>query len=501
MTQNTPEETTQRTRQDSVASLRQLNILPYSTAHPPSHTTAQARDILAGQDSTAESQTVSLVGRVAAQRMMGKAAFVDLRDGVGTLQLYVRRDELGEQFYDDVFRPHIDLGDYLYVRGFLFVTRTGEPCLHVQQCTLLTKSVRSLPVVKSRDGEVFDDVSDPEFRYRQRYVDLAIHPDVREVFVQRARIISHLRRLLEEAGYIEVETPVLQPVYGGAHARPFTTHHNSLNMPLYLRISNELYLKRLIVGGFDGVFEIGKDFRNEGFSRYHNPEFTMIELYVANRDYRWMLAFTQSLIRDLATHLHGRAALPLPDGQWLEMPEHFAQETFYGAIETRTGLQLRNMTIDGLAEVVDSLGLSVEPDAQEGRMLDVIFSAVVEPTLIEATFIVDYPRALSPLARAHDDTPDLVARFELFMLGKEVGNAFSELNDPQEQRRRLEVQAELRNDEEHMMVDEDYLRALEYGMPPTAGLGIGIDRLVMMLLGQQSIKEVILFPQLRPEST
>lgn len=499
MTQNTPE-TTQRTRRDSVEALQQLNVSPYTTAHPPSHTTTQARDILAGQDEQAEAQTVSLVGRVAAERMMGKAAFVDLRDGAGTLQLYVRRDELGEQFYDEVFRPHIDLGDYLYVSGFLFVTRTGEPCLHVQQCVLLTKSVRSLPVVKSRDGEVFDDVSDPEFRYRQRYVDLAIHPDVRDVFIQRARIISHLRRLLEDAGYIEVETPVLQPVYGGAHARPFTTHHNSLNMPLYLRISNELYLKRLIVGGFDGVFEICKDFRNEGFSRYHNPEFTMIELYVANRDYRWMMAFTESLIRALATHLHGRAALPLPDGQWMEMPDGFAQETFYGAIEARTGLRLRHMATDELMQVVESLALSVEPDAQQGRLLDVIFSAVVEPTLVAPTFIVDYPRVLSPLARAHDDEPDLVARFELFMLGKEVGNAFSELNDPQEQRRRLQAQAELRDDEERMMVDEDYLRALEYGMPPTAGLGIGIDRLVMMLLGQQSIKEVILFPQLRPES-
>ncbi len=407
---------------------------------------------------------------------------------------------LGEDFYDEVFRSCIDLGDHVYVSGELFVTRSGAPCLRVDEAAVLTKSMRPLPVVKSQGDRVFDDVSDLEHRYRERHVDLAIHPHVRDVFVGRSRMISRMRRWLEDRGYLEVETPVLQPVYGGAHARPFTTWHNTLGQELYLRIADELYLKRLIVGGFEGVFEIAKNFRNEGVSRAHNPEFTMLELYVAHRDLDWMMGLVEQLLAELATTLHGVAEVPDPDDPEgsIALGGPFARERFFDAIASRSGLELRGVGVDGLREAALSLGLPEEGSA--GRLLDVIFSHVVEPTLREPTFVTDYPTALSPLARPQDDAPDLVDRFELFVRGRELGNAFQELADPDVQRARFEEQARARadGDEEAPPIDEDYLCALEYGMPPTVGLGIGVDRLAMLMLGQTSIRDVLLFPAMRP---
>jgi lysyl-tRNA synthetase class 2 len=489
----------QNPRGRSLERMRELGVTPYALPRAPSHTTAQALALLEG--GAHEGVAVSLAGRVMARRVMGRSAFVDLHDASGALQLHLRRDVLGERFYDEVFRGCVDLGDHLHVGGELFVTRSGEPCLRVDEATVLTKSLRPLPVVKSQGDRVFDDVSDVELRYRQRHVDLAIHPRVREVFVGRSRMISRMRRWLEDRGYLEVETPVLQPVYGGAHARPFTTWHNTLGQELYLRIADELYLKRLIVGGFEGVFEIAKNFRNEGVSRAHNPEFTMLELYVAHQDLEWMMRLVEGLLADLAVTLHGAPEVPDaadPDAS-IDLSGPFARERFFEAIAARSGLELRGAGHAELREAARGLGLPAE--GSQGKLLDVIFSHVVEPTLLEPTFVTDYPTVLSPLARPQDDAPDLVDRFELFVRGRELGNAFQELADPAAQRARFEEQARARaeGDDEAPPIDEDYLRALEYGMPPTVGLGIGVDRLAMLMLGQASIRDVLLFPAMRPE--
>jgi lysyl-tRNA synthetase class 2 len=449
-----------------------------------------------------EPLTVSLAGRMMTRRIMGKAAFFDLQDATGTIQVYVRRDDMPDGFYNEVFKRLLDIGDILGVRGFAFRTRTGEISIHAEELVLLSKSLRPLPVVKEQEGRIYNEVTDKEFRYRQRYVDLIVNPPVRDVFRKRARAISAIRTFLDDRGYVEVETPVLQPVYGGASARPFTTHHNALDMPLYLRIADELYLKRLIVGGFDGVYEISKDFRNEGLSRFHNPEFTMLELYVAYKDYRWMMDLVEQMITHVARQVNGTPSVSA-GGETISFDQPWRRLPLFDAIEERTGVDMRELGRDELAESASSLGLEIDPTMGSGKIIDEVFGAFVEPHLIQPTFITDYPISLSPLAKRHRSADGLVERFEAICNGKEICNAFSELNDPLDQRERFESQARLRaaGDEEAMQVDEDFLRALEYGMPPCAGLGVGIDRLVMLLTGAESIRDVILFPLLRPESS
>jgi len=456
---------------------------------------------------------VSIAGRITGLRVMGGSAFFDLRDESGTIQVYVRSQDLGEAFYEEVFTELFDIGDIVGVEGFVFRTGMGEVTVRAADAfQLLAKSLRPPPPVKEvtdEDGNVeerYYEVTDKEFRYRQRYVDLFVNPDTRDVFRQRAELLSTMRGFLDDRGYLEVETPVLQPVYGGATARPFKTHHNALDMPLYLRIADELYLKRLLVGGIDGVYEIGKDFRNEGLSRFHNPEFTMMECYVAYKDYRWMMDTTEELLRTVAGALHDAHTIAF-EGHEIDWGGDWARVPFFEAIEEATGFDLYQKDADRVYEVADAeLGLDeVDPDMDLGALLDEIFSETVEPTLIQPTFVTDYPVELSPLAKTHREKEGLVERFELVVAGREIANAFSELNDPQDQRERFEAQARQRAAEVDAdvdpadLIDEDFLRALEYGMPPAAGLGIGVDRLTMLLTGQASIRDVILFPLLRPE--
>ena len=445
--------------------------------------------------------TVSIAGRIMKKRVMGKASFIDVLDSSGTIQVYVARDDLPEGYYNKVFKKLLDLGDIVGVEGYVFRTKTQHVSVHATRLEILAKALRPMPIVKEKDGTVYNEVTDKEFRYRQRYVDLFVNPSVRETFVKRARLITALRTFLDNRGYLEVETPVLQPIYGGASARPFTTHHNALNMELFLRIADELYLKRLIVGGFDGVYEISKDFRNEGLSRFHNPEFTMMELYVAYKDYQWMMDLVEEMVEHVAQALHGKAEAKVGDNvisfvrPWKRIP-------LLEAIKEKTGYDLYSKSRDELAEVGKKLNLEIDSTMGSGKIIDEIFGEFVEPTLIQPTFITDYPVELSPLAKRHRDKEGLVERFEVICNGKELCNAFSELNDPEDQRERFEDQARLKDggDDEAMAIDEDYLRALEYGMPPTAGLGIGIDRLTMLMTGQPSIRDVILFPLLRPEA-
>jgi len=445
---------------------------------------------------------VSIAGRMMSKRIMGKAAFFDLQDSEGTIQVYARRDDLPEGFYNEVFKKLLDIGDIVGVVGFVFRTKMGEVSVHATRLEILAKSLRPLPVVKEQEGRVYNEVTDKEFRYRQRYVDLIVNPQVRDVFRQRARMITTMRRFLDEKGYLEVETPVLQPIYGGAAARPFTTYHNALDHPLFLRIADELYLKRLLVGGFEGVYEISKDFRNEGLSRFHNPEFTMMELYVAYRDYKWMMDLVEEMITHIATELHGKPQVEV-GGNIISFERPWKRIALFEAIEEKTGVNLRGLSRDDLEGAAKRLGVEVDDTMGSGKIIDEIFGELVEPDLIQPTFITDYPVELSPLAKRHRSEPGLVERFEVICNGKEICNAFSELNDPLDQRARFEEQARLRSegDEEAMQLDEDYLRALEYGMPPAAGLGIGIDRLAMLMTGQESIRDVILFPLLRPETS
>lgn len=443
---------------------------------------------------------VSVAGRMMTQRIMGKAAFFNLHDETGKIQVYVRRDDLPEGYYNDVFKKRYDLGDIVGVSGFVFRTKTGELSIHAERLELLTKTLRPLPIVKETEEKSYGGLEDKELRYRQRYADLAIHPEVREVFRKRSQLISAMRRFLDENGCLEVETPALQPIYGGAAARPFTTHHNALDMELFMRISDELYLKRLIVGGYDRVYEIAKNFRNEGLSRFHNPEFTMMEVYVAFQDYQWMMDFVEQMIRYIATELHGKPEVQVGD-HLISFAEPFKRVTMFEAIAEKTGYNLYGKTRDEIAEIAKKLHIQVDASMGSGKLIDEIFGAYVEHTLIQPTFITDYPVELSPLAKRHRNDPNLVERFELICNGKEICNAFSELNDPIDQRERFESQTRLKSggDDEAMMMDEDYLRALEYGMPPTAGLGVGIDRLTMIMTNQESIRDVILFPLLRPE--
>ena len=454
------------------------------------------------QEGAAPPYRVSLAGRMMSRRVMGKASFFDLHDATGRIQVYVRRDDLPEGFYNQVFKRLLDIGDLVGIEGFVFRTRMGEVTVHAERLELLSKALRPLPVVKEQEGTVYNEVTDKEFRYRQRYVDLAINPDVRTVFRQRAQMITALRRFLDARGYVEVETPALQPLYGGAAARPFITHHNALNMELFLRIADELYLKRLIVGGFEGVYEIAKDFRNEGLSRFHNPEFTMLELYVAYKDYAWMMDLVEEMVEYVATDLHGTPEVQV-GAHTISFARPWPRLPMLEAIEEKTGHDLFGKGRDELAAIARGLGLDIDSTMGSGKIIDEIFGEFVEPHLIQPTFITDYPVELSPLAKRHRSKPGLVERFEAIVGGKELCNAFSELNDPADQRARFEEQARLRadGDDEAMQLDEDYLRALEYGMPPTAGLGVGVDRLAMLMTNQDSIRDVILFPLLRPEGT
>ena len=486
-------------RREELDQLRKLGIEPYPHGYERD---AFSSDILSAFNDGEPQRIVSVAGRIMSLRKMGKASFCHIQDSKGKIQIYLKKDDLGDIY--DAFRL-LDIGDIIGVKGFIFRTKMGEVSVHAQELKLLTKSLRPLPVVKEKTDEagnkiVFDPFADKELRYRQRYVDLVVNPAVRDVLTKRTMILRAIRKFLDEKSYLEVETPVLQPLYGGASARPFVTHHNTLDMPLYLRIADELYLKRLIVGGYDGVYEIAKDFRNEGMDRTHNPEFTMMEVYVAYRDYLWMMGLVEQMIHSVAIALNGNAKVKLGE-QDIDFTPPWKRLTMFGAIEEYTGLKLQGKDEVQLRSVAKEIHVEIEPAAGPGKIVDEIFSVKVQPHLIQPTFIMDYPVEMSPLAKKHRSEAGLVERFEGIVNGQEICNAFSELNDPLDQRARFEDQVRLkeRGDDEAQALDEDFLRALEYGMPPTAGLGIGIDRLTMVLTGQESIRDVIFFPQMKPE--
>jgi lysyl-tRNA synthetase class 2 len=449
-------------------------------------------------------QDISIAGRIMTRRIMGNASFAELQDSTGRIQLYFKRDDLCEgedkTIYNTLFKKLLDIGDIIGVKGFVFTTQMGETTIHVKEFKLLCKSLKPLPVVKEKDGVTYDAFTDPEQRYRQRYVDMIVNPQVRETFVKRSKLVNTMRSFLNEKGYLEVETPILQPIYGGAAARPFKTYHNSLDTTLYLRIANELYLKRLIVGGYDGVYEFSKDFRNEGMDRFHNPEFTQMELYVAYKDYEWMMNTVEEMVERIALDLHGTTEVKVGDNI-INFKRPWKRFTMYEGIQHFTGIDISTMDEAQLRDVACKLEVKIDDTMGRGKLIDSIFGEKCEPNLIQPTFITDYPVEMSPLAKKHRSKEGLVERFEAICNGKEICNAFSELNDPIDQRNRFEAQLELgkRGDEEAMVLDDDFLRAIEYGMPPTAGLGIGIDRLAMVMTNSQSIQDVLFFPQMRPE--
>ena len=451
-------------------------------------------------------KNISIAGRLMSRRIMGKAAFAELQDSSGRIQLYFNRDEIcqGEDktMYNTVFKKLLDIGDFVGIKGHVFTTKVGEISIHVEEFKVLTKTLRPLPLPKvDTEGNVFDSFTDPEKRYRQRYVDLVVNPQVKDAFVKRTKLTNSMRDYLNGKGYLEVETPILQPIYGGAAARPFKTHHNTLDMPLYLRIANELYLKRLIVGGFDGVYEFSKDFRNEGMSRFHNPEFTQVELYVAYKDYEWMMNLVEEMVEKIAIDLHGTTEVQVGN-HTINFQRPWKRFSMYEVIEHFTGIDISEMEEAEMAQTAKKLGVEVDKSMGRGKLIDEIFGEKCESQLIQPTFITDYPIEMSPLAKKHRTHKGLVERFEAICNGKEICNAFSELNDPIDQRARFEEQLELakRGDHEAMVLDEDFLRAIEYGMPPTAGLGIGIDRLSMIMTNSNSIQDVLFFPQMKPEN-
>jgi lysyl-tRNA synthetase, class II len=452
-----------------------------------------------------ELKNLSIAGRIMSRRIMGNASFAEIQDAKGRIQVYFRRDDIcqGEDktLYNTVFKKLLDIGDIIGVKGYAFKTQLGEISIHVTEFKVLSKSLRPLPIVKEKDGVVYDAFSDPELRYRQRYVDLIVNHHVKDTFIKRTQLTNSMREYLNAKGYLEVETPILQPLYGGAAARPFKTHHNTLDMTLYLRIANELYLKRLIVGGFDGVYEFSKDFRNEGMSRFHNPEFTQMELYVAYKDYDWMMDLVEEMVEKIAMDLHGTTEVKVGD-HLINFKRPWKRFSMYEAIQHFTGIDISNMSESEMRSAAEKLGIKTDDSMGRGKLIDEIFGETCEHKLIQPTFITDYPVEMSPLAKKHRSKPGLVERFEAICNGKEICNAFSELNDPIDQRKRFEEQLELgkRGDEEAMQLDEDFLRAIEYGMPPTAGLGIGIDRLSMIMTNSPSIQEVLFFPQMRPEA-
>jgi lysyl-tRNA synthetase class 2 len=491
-------------RRNSLAELRSLGIEPYPAAEYSVNATAD--EILENYSPEAcNYRDVSIAGRIMSRRIMGNASFAELQDATGRIQLYIKRDELcpGEDktLYNTVFKRLLDIGDIIGVKGYVFVTRMGETSVHVRELAVLSKSLRVLPVVKEKDGQVFDAFTNPEQRYRMRYVDLLVNPQVKDTFLKRTRIINTMREFFNSKGYIEVDTPVLQPIPGGASARPFITHHNALDIPLYLRIANELYLKRLIVGGFDGVYEFSRNFRNEGMDRTHNPEFTVMEIYVAYKDYNWMMDFTEEMIERVAMTLHGTTKVTAGDRE-IDFKRPFRRLSMLEAIKEYAGVDISGMDEEQLRETCRRLNIPVDETMGKGKLIDAVFGEKCEEHLIQPTFIIDYPVEMSPLCKRHRSKPELTERFELFVNRKELCNAYSELNDPVDQLERFQEQLKLseKGDDEAMFIDTDFVRALEYGMPPTSGMGIGVDRLVMMMTGQSSIQEVLLFPQMKPES-
>ncbi|MHA7111323.1 lysine--tRNA ligase [Sunxiuqinia elliptica] len=490
-------------RRNSMAKLRELGIEPYPAEEYPVN--AKTAEIKAGFDPEKKNyQEVVLAGRIMSRRIMGKASFAELQDDTGRIQLYLNRDEIcpeeDKTMYNDVFKKLLDIGDIIGVKGFAFITQVGEKSIHVKEITVLGKSLRPLPIVKEKDGKTYDAFTDPEQRYRQRYVDLVVNPQVKDVFIKRTKIMNTMREMFNEKGYLEVETPILQAIPGGAAARPFITHHNSLNIPLYLRIANELYLKRLIVGGFEGVYEFAKDFRNEGMDRTHNPEFTAMEIYVAYKDYKWMMDFTEEMVERVALALHDKTEVQLGD-KVIDFKRPYPRVTMRDAILEHTGHDIAGKNEEELREICKALDIETDPSMGKGKLIDELFGEKCEHNYIQPTFIIDYPVEMSPLTKKHRDNPELTERFELMVNGKEIANAYSELNDPIDQRERFEDQLQLseKGDDEAMFIDQDFLRALEYGMPPTSGMGIGIDRLTMFMTNSPSIQDVLFFPQMKPE--
>lgn len=479
-----------------------MGIDPYPAAEFP--TNAFSTEIKADYQDGGEKREVVIAGRMMTRRVMGKASFVELQDSKGRIQVYVTRDDIcpdeNKDLYNVVFKRLLDIGDFIGVRGFVFKTQTGEISVHAQSLTLLSKALKPLPIVKYKDGVAYDKFDDPELRYRQRYVDLIVNDGVKDTFLQRATVLRTLRKVLDEAGYTEVETPTLQAIAGGASARPFITHFNALNTDMYMRIATELYLKRLIVGGFEGVYEIGKNFRNEGMDRNHNPEFTCMELYVQYKDYNWMMSFTEKLLETICIAVNGSAEREV-DGQMISFKAPYRRLPILDAIKEKTGYDLNGKNEDEIREICKKLGMEVDESMGKGKLIDEMFGEFCEGTFIQPTFITDYPVEMSPLTKMHRSKPGLTERFELMVNGKELANAYSELNDPIDQEERFREQMKLadKGDDEAMIIDQDFLRALQYGMPPTSGIGIGIDRLVMLMTGKTFIQEVLFFPQMKPE--
>lgn len=489
-------------RRQSLQELRNMGIDPYPAAEFP--TNAFSTEIKADYQDSEEKREVVIAGRMMTRRVMGKASFVELQDSKGRIQVYVTRDDIcpdeNKDLYNVVFKRLLDIGDVIGIKGFVFKTQTGEISVHAQSLTLLSKALKPLPIVKYKDGVAYDKFDDPELRYRQRYVDLIVNDGVKDTFLQRATVLRTMRKVLDEAGYTEVETPTLQAIAGGASARPFITHFNALNTDMYMRIATELYLKRLIVGGFEGVYEIGKNFRNEGMDRNHNPEFTCMELYVQYKDYNWMMAFTEKLLETICIAVNGSAEREI-DGQTISFKAPYRRLPILDAIKEKTGYDLNEKTEDEIREICKKLDMEVDESMGKGKLIDEIFGEFCEGTFIQPTFITDYPVEMSPLTKMHRSKPGLTERFELMVNGKELANAYSELNDPIDQEERFKEQMKLadKGDDEAMIIDQDFLRALQYGMPPTSGIGIGIDRLVMLMTGKTFIQEVLFFPQMKPE--
>jgi len=493
----------EQVRRNSMEELRKMGIDPYPAQLFEVNVTAKG--ILENYEKRKlDYKNISIAGRIMSRRVMGNASFAEIQDVTGKIQLYIKRDEIcpGEDksLYNKAFKKHLDIGDIIGVKGYVFTTKVGEISIHVSELVVLCKSLKPLPIVKEKEGSVYDAFTDPEQRYRQRSVDLIVNPEVKEAFIKRSSLINIMRTFLLDKGYLEVETPILQPIYGGAAARPFKTHHNTLDIPLYLRIANELYLKRLIVGGLEGVFEFAKDFRNEGMSRFHNPEFTQMELYVAYKDYDWMMDLVEEMVEDIAVGLLGKTEVEVGD-HLINFQRPWKRLTMVDAIKEHTGIDISSMDEKELGATAKKLGISIDKKMGKGKLIDEIFGEKVEHLLIQPTYITDYPVEMSPLAKKHRDKEGFVERFELICNGKELCNAFSELNDPIDQRERFEDQLKLgeRGDEEAMVLDEAFLQSIEYGMPPTAGLGIGIDRLTMIMTNSKSIQDVIFFPQMRPK--
>ncbi len=492
-------------RRNSLEELNKLGINAFpAEEYEITHYSEDIKKTFAENEEDASLKEVSIAGRIMSRRIMGSASFAELKDQQGRIQIYFRRDDICEgddkTMYNTVFKKLLDIGDIIGIKGYVFKTQMGETSVYVKEFKILTKSLKPLPIVKEKDGKVYDAFSDAEQRYRQRYVDLIVNDQVKDTFLKRTKVINTMRNFFNEKDYLEVETPILQSIPGGAAARPFITHHNALNIPLYLRIANELYLKRLIVGGFDGVYEFAKDFRNEGMDRTHNPEFTVMEIYVAYKDYKWMMDFTEEMIERVALALHGTTKVQVGDKE-IDFKRPFKRISMIDSIKEYTGIDISGMNEEQLFSVCEDLGVETDPSMGKGKLIDEIFGEKCEGNYIQPTFITDYPVEMSPLCKKHRENPELTERFELMVNGKELANAYSELNDPIDQLERFQDQLKLsaKGDDEAMFIDMDFVRSLEYGMPPTSGMGIGVDRLVMLMTNQQSIQEVLFFPQMRPE--